>query len=571
MKKIALLSALLIAAAGYVCLQPVTPPPDLATFMPGGALLYLQSPNFGGLLRDWNNSQVKADWLASANYQVFSRSNLFNKLHEVYGQYGEAAGFAPDLENTIPIAGTDSALALYQIRDVEFLYVTRLSETALAQSALWPLRDQFARREAGGVPFYLRSDPASHRTVAFAFTKGYLLLATRDDLVAQALELMAGGRNPSLASERWSQAVLAQAPNRGDVRLVMNLEALRNSTYFRTYWIQRNASVLRRYWAGVADVHRQPTAITETRVFLRTPDSPEAATQGETAPISGLLALVPPRAGIYKIAPISDPSAAAQLIVNKLIASLPQGASNPLYAPNAAMPDARAGTEADLETRIDQEPLPPDAGLADSTTAIRTLLQKAGAQTVLWMQSTAPVSGTFLAMPSAAVLAAPTDWDAAAVRAALSDAAGKLWTTSQLGASWSAATAGRHPLERLNGLGKLMFTSRGKLLFVGNDADLLGSILDRAAGSAPPATILTYAAGFRHLLERPPFERMMAALDFGSPRSGFGNMAGGREPSFFSGNIASLSRTLARVAEVRVTEQEKGAATLQTVVYQLGQ
>ena len=117
------------------------------------------------------------------------------------------------------------------------------------KSQLWAVRGKFEQRQAGGVSFYLRTDPASKRTVAFAFAKGYLLLATRDDLLAQALELLAGGGNPSVASDRWYREATAAAPNSGELRLVMNLETLVKSVYFRSYWVQRNASTLRRYWA----------------------------------------------------------------------------------------------------------------------------------------------------------------------------------------------------------------------------------------------------------------------------------------------------------------------------------
>src|ERR1700674_4263437 len=189
MKRAVLLFALLLSAAGYVFLQTNSPASKLATVMPSGALLYLEAPDFGRLLRDWDTSKVKSDWLGSANYAVFSRSNLFTKLQDVYSQYGEAAGFLPNLKSVMEIAGTDSALALYEIRDVEFLYVSRVADADLLKSQLWAVREKFEQRQAGGVSFYLRTDTASKRTVAFAFAKGYLLLATRDDLVAQALEL----------------------------------------------------------------------------------------------------------------------------------------------------------------------------------------------------------------------------------------------------------------------------------------------------------------------------------------------------------------------------------------------
>ena len=192
MKRALLSAVLLLSAAGLVFLQTSPPAPKVATLMPSGALLYLEAPDFGRLLRDWDASRVKADWLQSDNYAVFSRSNLFSKLKDVYGEYGEAAGLRPGLKGAVEMAGTDSALALYAIRDVEFLYITRIADGDFMKTQLWAVREKFEQRQAGGVSFYLRTDPASKRTVAFAFAKGYMLLATRDDLVAQAIK-SAGG------------------------------------------------------------------------------------------------------------------------------------------------------------------------------------------------------------------------------------------------------------------------------------------------------------------------------------------------------------------------------------------
>ena len=555
MKKALLLGMLLLAAGGYVFLQTMAPAPRLATLMPSGALLYLESPNFGRLLRDWDQSKVKADWLESENYAVFSRSNLFTKLGEVYGQYGEAAGFAPGLKGVAEIAGTDSALALYGIRDVEFLYVSRVADGDLMKSELWAVRDKFEQRQAGGVSFYLRTDTASRRTVAFAFTRGLLLLATRDDLMAQSLELLAGGRPgsevSSVASDRWYRdATAAASSDFGELRLVMNLEALVKSEYFRSYWVQRNASAVRRYWAGVADVKRSSGDITETRVFLRAPEQVAAAGVASELP-----ALVPSEAGMYRASAIEDASSVAALIVQKLIGPQTQRARDWRYAPMAESPDVHAGSEGDLETRIDEQPLPEDAGIADSQAAARGMVEKGGARSVLLVEATSPAAGTFVQVGSVIVLAGAQDWERDSVRSALSAAAGKLWTTSQLGAGWVSGGAG---VERLKGLGTLLFAERGRLLFLSNDERLLGAVVSRS-GSAGGA--FSYVAGVRHLRERANYERVMGALDFGSA---------GRGPTFFGGNIGSLSQVLAGVTEVRVTEEERGGNTVQTVVYELG-
>jgi len=566
MKRVVLCTALLLSAAGFVFLQTTSPAPNLATLMPSGALLYLETPDFGRLLRDWDTSKVKADWLQSGNYAVFSRSNLFTKLQDVYGQYGEAAGFRPGLQSAVEIAGTDSALALYQIRDVEFLYISRIAEADLVKTELWTVRDKFERRQAGGVSFYLRTDPASKRTVAFAFTKGYLLLATRDDLVAQALQLLAGASSPNIASDRWYHDAVSAAPHPAELRLVMNLESLVRSVYFRSYWIQRNAPVVRRYWAEVADVQRTADTVTENRVLLRAPDAAEPAPAAAADAVPGLLTLVPPEAGLYRASRAGEPSEVAALIVQKLIASQPRNSRDWRDAPAAISPDSPAGNEGDLETRIDEQPLPPDAGISDSIAAIRALVEKTGSRALLLVQSSAQLSGPFVRMRSVIVLDGAQDWDRATVRASLGAAAGKLWTTSRLGAGWAGGTAGRHPIERLDGLGTLMFAQRGRLLFIGNDTLLLASVLDRA-GARPSSGALSYAAGFRHLRERSNYEGVMTALDFSASPGNDHDLD--QAPTFFSGNVGSLSRVLSKVTEVRTTEEERGGITLQTVVYQM--
>ena len=533
MRKAIGLSALLVSAAGYVFLQTAPAPPRLASLMPAGAMLYLEAADFGRLLRDWDASKVKTEWLESDNYAVFSRSNLFSKLEGVYGEYGSAAGFCPGLASLIEIAGAESALALYDIREVEFLYISRVANAQLAQSQLWALRDKFEQRQAGGFTFYLRSDPQFSRTVAFAVAQGYLLVATRDDLIARALSLVAGRREPNVAGQRWYQDAIAAAARPGELRLVMNLDALVDSVHFRSYWIQRNASTLRQYWAGIADVSRSNAGITEKRVLLRT-SAPPDSTAGSAA-VASLIRLVPPEAGLYK-AQTTDSSSATATIVKKLIAADVRAAQDWRYAPQAVSPDVQAGSEADLETRIDEPPLAADTGLAQSVADVRDLLDKTGVQGILELQSSLPSGGAFVRTPSVVILSASSSWDPAAVQTALTSAVKRVWTTSAIGAGFVAGTAGRHAIQRLDGLGTLLFAVRGSLLLLGNDQGLLVSALDRV-GTNNAGNPYTYTAGFRHARERANFGRLMTALDYSSSNGeqGYSFTRSANEPPFFWG------------------------------------
>jgi hypothetical protein len=210
-----------------------------------------------------------------------------------------------------------------------------------------------------------------------------------------------------------------------------------------------------------------------------------------------------------------------------------------------------------LETRIDEQPLPRDAGIADSVAAVREMAAKAGGRAMLMVQSSMPASGAFVRLPAAIAIEGAAEWNRDAVRNALAEAAGKLWTTGQLGAGWASSAAG---VDRLDGLGTLEFAIRGRRLFVANDTALLGALLARD-GSVATAGALTYAAGFRHTRERDSYRRVMSALDFTS--------TGGNAPSFFSGNIGSMSEVLSNIAEMRMVEERRDAATRQTVTYRL--
>jgi len=60
-----------------------------------------------------------------------------------------------------PAAGKESAIAIYDIGELQFLYVTHLPSGNFLQSTLWQSRNKFQSRHRRGVQFFTRSDPES--------------------------------------------------------------------------------------------------------------------------------------------------------------------------------------------------------------------------------------------------------------------------------------------------------------------------------------------------------------------------------------------------------------------------
>ncbi len=526
-----------LALAVWALVQAPGSPRALADAFPPGALLYLQARDFGSLLKDWNSSVEKQRWLASDNYQVFSRSRLFLRLGEARDEFAAAAGLPPDMALLDSIAGSESALALYDIGQLQFLYITRLPSARALQSVLWNMRSSYETRSSAGQAYFVRSDPASRRVAAFASAHGYLLLATREDLMAGALALLAGGPGLKITGEQWYADAVRAAAAPGDLRLVMNLAALARSPYFRSYWIQRNVAALRQYWTGIADVRRSAGAIREDRVFLRSGEAPPSA--AADGALSKVLRLIPPGAGVYRAwaAPRVE-DASAQL--GTLLAPGPGAPIASEMAPAAQVYGAEVGFESDLETRIDEPPLAEAAKPLPG--ALAELFRGRTVDAMASVSSTRVVSGGVLVrVDSAVLLHSPAPWTPDAVR-----------NTVAAADDWGP-------------LGRLAYAVRGNVLIVSNSRGMLRAIEARGAAPGAPRAAGAYSAAFDAARERPNLIRMMRLLDY--PSANAPNRSG---PQFFSGNIASLGETLSRVESSSIVARDTGAALFETVAYKLG-
>jgi hypothetical protein len=567
-KRIAMAGALILAAVVYWAVAQTGPQP-LAGVFPTGALLYLEARDFSTLLADWDRSNEKSTWLTSANYEAFSKSALFLKLGQAQTDFATAAGVPPDYPLLKSVAGANSALAIYNIGSLQFLYATHLPSARALNTNLWKARGTYQTRKAGGVDFYVKEDAATKRVAAFAYSGDLLLLATREDLVAGALELLAqaarpevtrgAGTPPHLASEKWfadATQAAAQNTNPGavDLRLVHNLDRLERAPQFRSHWVQGNAAALREFSAGVVDLERAGGEMTERRVLLRA--NAIAAISDEAA--SGqVLASVPDDAGFYRAHLHPDAGQIELSIAEKIFAAtaLPKPRND--MAP-VIEGETESGNERDLETRIDEPPLTDDRA-SQAFAELRARLSSTTVQAMLEVGGTSVDAGqVFVGSRSAVVLLSSANWDGDAMRAAIGSAAGSLWSNGGVGAGWKGAANG---VQEMDGLERIAMAINGRWLVIGNSVDLVNTIFARR--NRAPVAGSVYAAGWRHARELPNFTRLMRLIDFPQTRTSPG------EPMFYSENIASFGRVLNRVQSATITVHDAGSMLRESVIYRL--
>jgi hypothetical protein len=558
-----LLIGVLGLSVSWAAFQSAPPEePAFSRYCPAGALLYIQAKDFSSLLSEWNESPQKRQWVKSANYEVFSNSRLLLRLKAASDQFAAAAGLPPDDVFLKQVAGKQSALAIYDIGKLQFLYVTQLASPDSMQSALWQTRGKFETRNAAGTTFFFRRDPESQAEVAFAVSGDHLLLATREDLLAGALQLLGGSKDRSVEAEQWWAQPVAAAGPAGDLRMVLNLGKIVPSPYFRSYWIQRNVTDMKQYSAAVSDLFRSGKEYREERVLLK--KAPGAGTTAENdgaAGVAELARLVPAQAGVYEVKANPPPAESFTLLETKILAPHLGPAAAEKLAPQVALTNGETGSGSDLETRIDQ-PTVPQSVASDSGASLKELLQKNHTRALLQVQATErDKGGVFVRFHTGFVLLGESDWNEAAVRSSLVDYARPGLTAGQLGVEWQA----RSGVQELNGLWSLVTAIRGKYLFLSDQPALLNAMLANMNQKVVLRPAL-FAAGFDHVRERENFGRLTSLLDRSSEPGAASGMAPTHE--FFSDNIQSLSSTLAAVASENIVVHDAGDKVLQTVTYE---
>ncbi|SNT21522.1 hypothetical protein SAMN05421770_105204 [Granulicella rosea] len=561
-----LLFSIVAAAFGWQTIGRTARPAPLAGMLPQGALLTIESPDFAALLNAWNASPEQAAWLKSANYSVFSNSRLFGRLSDAQTQFENAAGLPADASLLKQVAGKQSIFAWYDIGNLEFLYLTRMPAGQSAQTALLQGRAKWSRRESAGVAFYIRKTPAGaegpSRTVAFATSGDWLLLATREDLMAQALRLLGGSSQESVAAEPWykdAQAADAQAAN-PDLHMVLNLDRLVPTPYFRSYWVQRNITEMGSYRAAVADLYRESGRFREERVLMPKDNLPA---QASGVNLGQLAALAPAGTGVYRATSTQDAAVAYATLEEKLldrggsIGAAPVGSD----APEPDVEVSPTGSASDFETRIDAVAAV-SASQPKPRPALRQLLDGAGLEASLTLDSAGAEAGLWIPIRSAVVLQAAKPWDEAALEAAVQqDLRGRL-TAGTLGLEWLPRTVEGHAFHVLGGAHPLALAVEGNLCLLANDPALMASLLARLHASPLDAPNASLIAGFDHASQRGPYLRLAGLLDGG------GNASEGAAPAFFPGTVGSLSQSFATLASEQIVERPDGANLHQTVTYQ---
>ena len=327
-KPLSIIALVLIICAAlfvYARTRPNRTAFGLAEDFPRGALVYAQFKDLPQLIKQWDQSRLKQQYLDSANYKEFQHHHLALKLIERWEESNSALGFPLDAAAISGAADTSAALAVYDIGRLDLVFIAPISDNKVAAAKLFNSRHQFEETESSDGTTYYRHEFQADRgrqkqTFAFAATKGKLILATNEQLLLRAIANISGKSHRDRLSDDPALKTLSGIVNPHFVTVWVDQAKLNNDYYFKHYWLMQNVAELKSIRAGMFDLELQDGQWIERRDFLIAGKPLRKSSQIAAAEIARMQSQIPDDVPFLKVESLGDnPSLTASLIDDALL------------------------------------------------------------------------------------------------------------------------------------------------------------------------------------------------------------------------------------------------------------
>lgn len=300
---------------------------SLAADLPRGALVYAQFANLPELLKQWDQSQLKERYLNSTNYQQVQHRHLALKLISRWEEFNNALGFPVDLAAIGSSTDGAAAVAVYDIGQLDLLFVAPISEEKVALTQFFSNKDQFEEAEApDGTGYYRQSVEADRgrqkQVLAFATVNGRFLLGTNEKLFLRAIaNITKHATKDSIADDPAFKA-LSQKVTPHFATIWVDQSRLNADYYFKRYWLMQNVTELKSIRAGIFDLEQQQSRWIERREFLTTVPMDRSNSTIATAELRRLYSRTPDDAPFVRLrSVVNDGSVTGKIIRDTLFDS----------------------------------------------------------------------------------------------------------------------------------------------------------------------------------------------------------------------------------------------------------
>lgn len=584
--------------------RPLSEQLKLATVMPKGAIVYLQTNDLSALLKTWLASPVRSQFYDSASFAAFEKSHAYLKLQDRKKEFETAIGISLDEKRLAELSGRTTAVSIYDIGKLEMVFVTEIPRARAVATTLFKQAPQFQERSADGTSYFVHDVNADggrlNQQFCFAYVEDKLILTTTEGLMIRAIANSKNSGGDSLAAAVFGMAEQATGFGAHDATMWLDQAALNRNRYFSNYWIHHNIGELANIETALVDLRITRQGMTEQRWF-KTTDTGSSSGGLATEQIGGFVKFAPTTTQLIQIHAGITPDTIASSIEESLFGTIPQETWSPPEAPDKTRTETsdeqhtREERYSKLDSRfdidVDDEQAPKRGPHSDEPNSRAAIVQEAstGAFTKSVSALLASISsGSYCELARSRTEAGKpfVRFERAIVVQLKPDSAiNRLELERAVVAELRArfVVNGTQPRLEWQDEGALRFVSQslleqgaaysvaGDYLVLASSREFANEILLSAKATPPNADKADAAVEFYGLIRlagaKPAFDALVSKLDGAqSEPSRKKNDDDSAEVKFFSGNVSSLVGASA-IREVRLTRQSAGALKTENITY----
>ena len=289
----------------------------LADDLPRGAFVYAQFANVPALLEQWEHSKLKEQYLNSTNYQQLQHRHLMLKLISRWEEFNGAFGFQLDTAAISGASETTAALAVYDIGQLNLVFIAPLSEEKIALTQFFTNKEKFEETETpDGAVYYRQAVEADSgrqkQVLSFATLNGRFILASDENLLLRTISNINHSKSKDSLADDPAFTNLSQKLKPHFVTVWVDQAKLNNDYYFKRYWLLQNMDQLKGIRAGMFDLEQQKGRWIERREFLTMAKDFPSSSQIPDGELKRLYSMAPEDAPFVRLRKVaSDPALAA--------------------------------------------------------------------------------------------------------------------------------------------------------------------------------------------------------------------------------------------------------------------
>lgn len=563
----------------------------LAADFPRGALVFAQFSDLPEMLKSWNKSELKENYLSSTNYEQFTTRHLATKIAERFNDISNAIGVDLNDQFLSELSQKQAAIAVYDIGRMECVFIAPLGQEQYLLSKLVENKTRFDEVELkSGLKYFVLSvsvDRGRHdQHIAFAFEQGRFILATNEQLMIRTLTNVISKPNTQIADRLISEPTYQNLINKVTphyATIWVAQEKLNQDWYFRNYWIMKNIPDLKDIRAAIFDLQLKEKEWSEERFFLTKSDL-------ETNQISVLEAqhinqLIPNALPYFKVESASNTTKLSAIIHNHFFDNdlAPEKAKRRSSYSNYDYYSDTSETESapadyyyngDNYTKQINDPIDasdlevtPETSYRNRQSVLESIdqaLSHAQPKTIATMQQPEAIDSPLFAEFHKAMiinLQNTSQFDSVAFENSIAKlAADSTMITGNKGTLFWQDLDNKHfRVLEMPMLGwRLCYALKGQDLILSNDTSLLKEIIKNASSSKKLPPLTTKAVNnltvIRFSNREKAFDEVFKKLEEDSIKS-YRNTHGANSNTqdFFIDNIASLLNTISPVESITIT------------------